>query len=332
MELRNFLFYKDFNNPERVKQIVLTMFEYLLLFLIFFSFSQEDFVLGKIGLDNISQISLLDVGNSEPVITSIEVTNPIILSPNSTKLVLCSSIIEEYQGDVDLKNVSAEFYELASGKSFGSLDDKNDHYTNSSCILDTNYGDSYTAQANCTFEVAYYANPGSWNCTIEVYDFSDFSVRGSNSTEIETLLALGLPDSLNFGIVNATTVSSEAALNITNYGNVEFNLTLEGYAQTRGDGYAMNCSKGSNKLINAEYEKYNLTASTAGSLTLSEFENNYLNLTSSPVTKYFGLDYRQSTAAGESSDNTYWRIYVPRGVAGTCEGNIIFGATTGIGS
>jgi len=302
---------------------------FLLFFL--FSISQSVFVFGGVGENNFTQVSKLEVGSSAPVIKSILLEDPINLIPNSTKEVVCSIIIEDYQGESDLKNVSAEFFDTSSSF-YGDTDDNNNHYTNSSCVLNLSYGDTYTAQANCTFNIEYYANPGNWNCTVQAYDISNLDDVSSNSTYINTLLALGLPDAINYGTLNATFVSLEQIANVTNYGNVQINLTLEGYAQTQGDGKAMNCSLGSIGYIDVGYEKYNLTASTPGDLTLSQFEGNYTNLTSSAVTKRFELNYRQNDITNEAINSTYWRIYVPKGVAGTCTGNIIFGATLASGS
>ena len=109
-------------------------------------------------------------------------------------------------------------------------------------------------------------------------------------------------------------------------------MSLSGYAINEGDNLSMNCTLGSLKNISINYEKYNLTDSTAGSLTLSQFEADYINLTSSPVVKKFDLNYRQNDGENEAFNSTYWRIYVPVGVAGSCQGNIVFGATQATGS
>jgi len=62
---------------------------------------------------------------------------------------------------------------------------------------------------------------------------------------------------------------------------------------------------------------------------LTEFEAAYLNLTDASLVKEFALNYRQNDLANDdATSSTYWRIYAPRGVAGTCTGNIVFGATT----
>ena len=153
-----------------------------------------------------------------------------------------------------------------------------------------------------------------------------------DNISISQLLSIGLPDTINYGEVNATYVSNENESNITNLGNTAVNISLEGYGYTQGDGNAMNCTLGSNKNISIYWEKYNLTNSNPGAMTLGGLEANYTNLTTSPVVKEIGLPVRQNDFENDAINSTYWRIYVPLGVAGTCSGNIIFGATTAAGS
>jgi len=296
----------------------------VIIFSLFFSFFL--FILNSAYADvggNATMSSELEVGASAPIIKSINVDGGlVVLIPNNTKVVNCTVEIEDFDTDIDIKNVSAKLFYNAS--SYDDSDDNNYHYTNESCYIDTSYGDENTALAHCLFNVWYYANHGEWNCSVNVTDYSGYNTFGSNTTIVESLLAVGLPESLDYGIVNSTYVSQEKILNVTNYGNVKINLSLYGYAISEGDGFAMNCSLGGNILI--DYEKYNLTESNPGALDLSNFESLYVNLTSSPVVREFNLDYRQNDSINDAINETYWRIYVPIGVGGTCQGNIVFGA------
>ncbi|MEM0465892.1 MAG: hypothetical protein QXW97_04310, partial [Candidatus Pacearchaeota archaeon] len=214
------------------------------------------------------------------------------------------------------------------------------HYTNNSCVKYSNSSwypgagvdDNYTITANCSFQVWYYADPAEWNCTVYVNDSAGWIDSGNSTINISELLAIELPDSINYGTVNATYVSEENVTNISNAGNVRINLSLKGWAVQESDGLAMNCTLGSIKNISIEHEKYNLTASNPGPLTLSQVVVNYTNLTSLPVVRKFGLNYRQQDEYNDATNATYWRIYVPIGVAGSCQGNIQFGATKAGGS
>ncbi len=289
-----------------------------------------------IGSPNVTVQTFLDVGGVYPEVLNVSVEEDAAsfsLTPAATKTLSCVARVRDFNGDADITNIEAEFFGTTSS-TFGDSDDNNYHYTNASCEVNDSFvtwqghaDDAYTVLANCTYEVEYYANPEDWNCTVTVNDTYNWQDSGSDAITISELLALGLPDTINYGTVNATFVSDENITNVTNYGNVEINLSLEGYAQSEGDGYAMNCSLGSIGTIDIMYEKYNLSSATAGDLTLTEFEAAYTNLTSSSVIKEFNLEHRQNDVVNDAYNQTYWRIYVPRGVAGTCQGNIIFGAT-----
>jgi len=276
--------------------------------------------------------------NSPPVVTNVTVDDSVSspmgeidLTPATTTQVICKGTIIEYDGNKSLKNVTSEFFDN-SASSYGSSNDNNNHYTNSSCLLNLSYGNQTEASFSCGFQIEYYANSGNWNCTVKATDNLSISKIGSNKTKINTLLALGVPSPTDYGKINATGVSPEFKINVTNYGNTKINLSLSGYARTIGDGLAMNCSKGAVQNISIMYEKYNLTTSNSGIMNLAQFESHYKNLTSNVKVNKFNLNYRQNDTSPyiDDTNSTYWRIYVPLGVAGGCSGNIVFGAVQSI--
>lgn len=318
----------------------LIFLEVSLLFALF-SFLPVTQVFAGIGEPNITVPTWLEVGNNFPFVLNVSIDNDaaaVALSPNATTLVSCVAVIRDYNGDSDISTVNATFYDSVSS-SHGDTDDNNLHYTNSSCNITADTGnfngyadDEYHSLANCSFYVEYYANPEDWVCNVTVADNSSWEGTNSDTITISQLLALGLPNIINYSTVNSTFVSDEIIANVTNLGNVQINLSLEGYARTQNDGYAMNCSLGNIENITIDYEKYDLNESTPAPMSLTVFEANYTNLTTSAVIKTFELNYRQNESFNEAVSSTYWRIYVPLGVAGTCEGNIIFGATTAAGN
>lgn len=315
---------------ESLRSFGLFTAEVVLLLLFFMQFGV--LVTGGVG-ENVTVTTLLNVGTVAPEILNISVyeyNTDLTLIANDSVLVGCVAIVQDYNNDTDIANASAFFYDASVGAF--DPDDNNTHYTNSSCVVNTDFedwhgavNDSYTALVNCTFAVQYYSNPGEWICNMTVNDTAQLTDQDTDNISINELLAIGVPDQINYGTVNSTYVSSQQTVNVTNFGNVELNLSLDGYGSTEGDGLAMNCTLGSSKNISVDYEKYNLTTSTTGALTLSEFEGNYTNLTSSAVVKEFNLPFRQNEGVNDATNETYWRIYVPLGVAGSCEGNIIFG-------
>jgi len=301
-----------------------------------------------LGTPNATVQTSLTVGNTYPQILNVSINNDnttVILNANTTSRVYCVAVIRDYNNQTDLDSVKGEFFHNTTSNYSAdgqSGDDNNWHYTNDSCNITFNtsgykgYSDNeFLALGNCSFDVQYYADDGGWNCTMYVNDSMNWNDTESDTISVAQLLAILLPSTIDYGTVNATEVSNENATNVTNVGNVPLNLSLEGYALAQGDGQAMNCTKGLSKNISIAYEKYNLTNSNGLDRTnLTQFETNYTNLTSSPVVKIFDLDYRKNDTVfmADAWNTTYWRIYVPLGVAGTCRGNIVFGATSAAGS
>lgn len=307
---------------------------------LFFS-SLPKTVFAGVGTNNVTVITNLTVGNTYPEILNVSIQDAaatFTLTPNSTTKLKIIGVIRDYNGEADIKAANVTFFDLASS-SYGGGVDNNMNYINSSCNITTDFtsyngysDDEYTALANCTLNIWYYANATIWNGTIHINDSYNWQARQYDLINISPLLALGLPDFIYYGIVNATYVSGENISNVTNYGNVKINLSLSGYGFKENDGNSMNCTLGSIKNISIEQEKYNLTIPQLGDITLSEFQTNYTNLTSAPVVKRYNLDFRHDDVVNEAWNHTYWRIYVPIGVGGTCQGNIIFGAVQANGN
>jgi hypothetical protein len=268
--------------------------------------------------------------NSPPNITSLTVDdslkspeNQIDLTAATSKTIKCQAVILDYDGEASIKNASAEFFDSSSY--YGDSDDNNYHYTNQSCILDTNYGNENETLANCSFQVWYYANSDNWECFVKTYDNLTVSGNKSDSVFINPLLAVGIDTTIDFGEIYPKQISNESSLNITNYGNIRINISLSGYAVVEGDGYAMNCTLGNE--IPVYYQKYNLTDSNNSEITLEQSESLYNNLTKDPEVKEFNLDYNTNDTENHSRNTTYWRVYLPLGTGGDCTGNIVFGAS-----
>jgi len=302
-----------------------------LLFLLFSFFTSP--VMGGVG-ENVTVITQLTVGEVPPEVLNVSINDgaeSITLIANASTVVYCVGLIRDYNNETGLNYVSAEFFHSSS--SYGSSDDNNNHYTNNSCNITYNFtswggiaDDIYHVLGNCSFTIQYYSDPGVWNCTMFANDTYGDNDTNSDDINVSTLLAIGLPNIINYGTVNATSVSNENITNITNVGNVEVNLSLSGYAMYEGDNLSMNCTLGSVKNISIDFEQYNLTGSNDSYLTISQFDSLYVNLTGAPVIKEFNLNYRHNDTINYAVNETYWRMYVPIGVAGSCSGNIIFGA------
>lgn len=305
---------------------VFVLFE--ILFFLFFVTLFPNLTTAIVGQNNVTVTTNLTVGNAQPIIVNVTIvggSDSVGLTPNSTTTTEFVVILRDYNGEDDLFNLTMRFFDtVASG--YSSSPDNNNHYRNDTCTIDTSFGDALEANASCILNLEYYANNATWNITLEARDQSNLAGYESDLFTVDALLALGLPDNIDYGEVNTTEVSLERTATVINYGNVVFNLSLSGYGAFPGDGNAMNCSLGNN--ISAEYEKYNVTLSNSSVLNLSQFESLYVNLTNVSQINEFNINYRQNDTDSLTDHNlsTYWRIYVPQGSGGTCSGNLVFGA------
>lgn len=312
------------------------LFLEVVLFSFLFSGMLLEHSFAAVGSPNATISTTLQVGTVPPEILNVTIRGGAIgvdLSANSTVIVDVYAIIRDFNGENDTINASVDFFD-DSVKNYGDSPDNNDYYVNTSCAFIPAYGDEYLTSVNCTLAVNYYAfNSSFWNATLLVVDNSSRNATNSDTIAVNTLLAVGLPGSIDFGTVNATSVSAERIANVTNFGNVMINISLSGYASRPGDNLSMNCSLGSIKNISIYYAKYNVTDSNTSALTLPEFDSLYLNLTRDPVVRPFGLNFRRDDTNPflDDTNSTYWRMYVPLGVAGTCNGNIVIGATQASG-
>ena len=271
--------------------------------------------------------------NSPPTFINLTVedsiTNPeneLDMTPNTTTHITCSGLVKDYDSIDEIEKINSTFYSIEDS-STKDKDDKNKHYSNNSCSINKSYGQEDEAYINCSFEIEYYANAGTWNCQVNLTDNMTASTNYTDSSYINPLLAIGVDTPVDFGEANATEVSEERTMNVTNYGNIMINLSLSGYGATEEDGNSMDCSEGGSIPI---YEtKYNLTASNIGAIDYSTFKQYYTNLSSTPVTEGVNLNSRQNDTENDAIIETYWRIYMSKGVGGTCQGNIVFSATQG---
>lgn len=247
--------------------------------------------------------------------------NEIDLFTNSVLNVVCSAVIREYDAD-PLSGFYSEFYDNVNS-SFGSVDDNNNHYTNSSCVVNSSYGDVNQTQVICSFDVYYYANSENWNCEINVTD-GMASTSAIDSTLVNQLLSIEVIDITNFSVESSGSVSNETEIVIKNAGNVVVDLGFSGYGENVSDGYAMSC--GGASFIDIFYKKYNLVSSVPGNLTLTEFEASYTNLTSNTVNEDFNLTQRQNDFSDDAFKSTFWRVYVPESITDSCSGNIVIEA------
>ena len=252
-------------------------------------------------------LSIQLIKAATPSINTINIPESINLISGSTKSVVCDAIISDEDGWGDISSVNASIWHSSSNED--SEDDENDHYTNSSCLLGVNTS-ATEVPINCSFDLEYYSNPGTWTCKIRVYDGSSEGNNQSDTT-VNDLIAINIPDTIDFGSMDlgeTSTNASEEVTSVENYGNIDIDIKLS--------GEDMDCNPGSILVTSIRYSD---TDNTAYDLMT--------NLTDTATT--LNLNIAQRTGSS-SIEDVFWRIRIPdNGVGGTCSNTIIFTAIEG---
>jgi hypothetical protein len=192
-------------------------------------------------------------------------------------------------------------------------DDNLVHYTDTSCAL--SQSNPTNKMFSCTFDVWYYANNGTWNCNATAYNNESISASANTTTLIDPLYAVNITDGIDFGNSPANTSSANISVNITNFGNMPVNITLQGYALVIGDNLGMNCSDGTNITI---------TNIRFSSNSTSDFSQK------TPMNgsiQELNLQIKKQTGASPVYNSTFWQIAPDPGTAGRyCMGYVIFNA------
>ncbi|MGV8171262.1 MAG: hypothetical protein ACP5OA_01040 [Candidatus Woesearchaeota archaeon] len=278
---------------------------------------------------NVTVHTHVNITHSKPDVLNVTVhdasnfsINDITINAGSTKKVSCNATVRSWEGFNDISRVNATLWHLASSVNNAS-DNNNSHYTNGSCTTNGSLG-AFTGWYTCDFDVLYYSNNGTWICNVTVSNSHtqinpNFTGSGYNTTTFYPVYALNVTDGIDYGNVAVEDYSApDRTANITNFGNMGINITVEGYGVTRGDGLAMNCSLSGN--IAVENERFAVTSGQAyGTKT-------QLTSTSGGVMIPTLVMPKQTVPGTQIINATYWQLYIPPNPAGNCTGFIIFTA------
>jgi hypothetical protein len=256
-----------------------------------------------------------------PVLT--DGADDIDLTANSTTTVYCHAIVNDANGASDIitgggGNITV--YENAVGSDCTA--NYRNCYRNTTFSADTCVGTGNGTAVNCTFTIDLYfnaANTTAWKCNMTIDDATEKSINATSAVAtVENLVAIGINTStMSFGPGESLDfAANEVVQQISNVGNVVFDLTL--------NGSTMICS-GAGEDIAPGNITYNITGSSG--------EGNWgdFNLTTGQATKDFKLYSNESATAVPIGpvNSTWWKLYMPQAAAsrGTCEGVIWFFAT-----
>jgi len=254
----------------------------------------------------------VNITNAAPLITAISLQTPIDLRSYNTTNITCNVSVFDFDNDSVL--VNATFY-LEGTSNPLSPDDNNSHYTNTNCTLLS--PQDLNMNYSCVFSIEYYAdNSSQWLCNATVSDQGFVPTSNeSNYATVNPLVAIKMDPLLDYGDLEVGQTSPDTLANITNAGNRDANISVDGYGSVDGDGLAFNCSFGS---ITLDYERYDSVSGTPyGGMSL-------LTDTSTMIPNFY-VPQRTNDAA-ESINSTYWKVQIPVGAGGVCNGKILFSA------
>jgi hypothetical protein len=300
----------------------------------------SDYVVGApTNITNGTVIARVNITNTEPNITSVTVDDDIKipageidLTSNGVTVVTCNATVFDYNGwqDIHPDLTNATFYIQSKGRDGDT--DNNYRYRNESCGRCIQI-DATTASCDCRFAVQYYANYSTeWICNITVGDsggtaminainLTDTDVSGTIT--VTKLLAIDTGTLIDYGNLSVTETSPEIVHNVTNTGNIPINITLRGFGglnESIGQNLSMICDYGN---ITFGYQRYEIGTDKLG---LTSFDN-MVNLTNQSVSTNLTLYHRSNDSEyGSDRNATLWRLQVPLGVGGICNGTTIFGA------
>ncbi len=253
--------------------------------------------------------SLTQAANDAPVVDDVSLSSPIVPVLGSNVTVGCNATVTDLQGQLTIANVTAYFHR--SDWPWDAGDETSGHLTDASC---GSTGINATSVLyDCSFPLPYYARNGNWTCTVRVADDQGYIGAGTATTPVEPLYAFNLsPQYIGYGTLDPGAVSGEVPVTVTNLGNAEIDMALDGYALGQGDGLALACDVGNTTIGD---ERYALSSGIAfGSMA---------QLTSSPVqVDAFNLPPKNDSFDGQGT--IYWRVRLGVPQKGGCSGFVTF--------
>jgi len=264
------------------------------------------------GYSDIRNISII----LPPSIDQISVTDnlypeeEIILAAGGMRTIDCFVTASDSLGVSNLDNALATFYYNLNLST--DTDDNNVHYTDNDCEINNTNPQNQTFK--CSFDVSYYANSGLWQCNATVYNKQSGYDSENTSAIIQELYAINISEGINFGNVEQGFISSETTASITNLGNKNVNVSIQGFAVSAGDGKGMDCSDGGN--ISLELIRF------------SDISTEYYSKTAlDGFAQKFGPTITKQTSGEYMSALSYWQIMVNPQIGineRNCSGTLLF--------
>ncbi|MBN2368113.1 hypothetical protein JXC34_03765 [Candidatus Woesearchaeota archaeon] len=255
----------------------------------------------------------INITNAAPMVYVVTFQDVINLRSYNTTNVTCNVTVFDF--DNDSVTVNATLF-INGTNSPDSPDDNNNHYSNVNCTL-MSAQDLYM-NYSCVFQMQYYAdNTSNWMCNATAIDTeSSFTSNESDTGTVNPLVAIKLPELIDYGDLAVFDISPPIEANVTNAGNRDVNISVRGWGSTEGDTLSFVCSYG---VIPIEVERYDVVNDT-NYVVMTQLTN------SDVMIPDFQVDQRTDDSE-ESTNQTYWKVQVPIGAGGVCNGKVMFTAT-----
>ncbi len=255
----------------------------------------------------------VDVGNAAPTVANVAITpNPIVLTENTSTTITITADITDANGCGDVftsGTLSAVLYRTGVSGTSSCSNNALNCYRN---ITMADAGGTCTGGADTsgtasgTIKVWYFADatdasstfPSEWWAAYVLA--TDESAATGNATssatvELNSLYALDVTASINYGAVpaNTDTGSTNQVATTTNTGNYNIDIEFSG----------TNMASGGDTLL-ASQQKYGTSSAAYASLTHT--------LSTSPTARNINVG-RTTTSTSQTASTTYWGIAVPGG-------------------
>jgi len=285
----------------------------------YYNVTCTDGISSNTSLNNLLNVEAFGT-NYAPVVGAIMCDDNIDLNDGSVKVITCNATIHDDNGCSDINTVSGKFWDSGSTTET-EADNPAMHYSNGSCKKISCTSSSTQGTASCAFSIQFYANATSWNASITADDGIASAVTNRTNAlwDINTLRALSISTTnINFSQTIVGTFSpgltstSDFTVTVTNTGNTKMDAQV--------NGTAMACEQGTSIPVgNIHYSATSLQAYSS-----------MCSLGSNPDSTCSELNSTFDLAKGASSTkNTYWKLYMPSGVIGSCQGGIEFNPIAG---
>lgn len=282
--------------------------------------------------------SSASVTNALPSAGSVSVDSgagSVTLLENTTQTVTATFTVSDNNGCEDIDSHGANdtiavFHRTNVASGSGCSADDDDCYAMSCSKANcTGGGADLIYDFTCTAAVQFHADPTDAGSANEATEWTATAIPRDNAgtdgttatdtIEIATLTALNVTSSIAYGslALNADTGSADQTTTVTNTGNEQIDIQLDGYGASDGDGYSMACTVGT---IAIGQERYDTATSTAWS-SKTQLTDTATTLSS------FNLAKKTN---GASTKDVYWGFGLPAtGVGGSCSGTVQFTAVSG---